>query len=225
MHDVPQARSAHQAGNRHHLLHRLRRFHERHVGPAGECGVGAGDRFVEPCYRACAGACDHQAIRAPSGASRGAQLGQPVVQRDDLLAVQMPASLAGDLVPDMDPRHVAPHAFPHRAKRVQFVSIAGMSVLDHRNADGPREAPDVLRPLGQGQQPEISPSFRHRRHDHPWRPGQDAPPYRPGDSLARPVTPPILSPGAASKSLARIRPENRNLQLPPSQGPELKILC
>ncbi len=151
-HDVEQARAVHQARHGGHLLQGLRRFHERHVRASRQRQVGAGHGLVQAGHRAGIGACDDHEVRGTPGGDGGGDLGHELVARDDLLAVEVAATLGRDLVFDVQ-RGQTPHlVLAHRARGIQLIAVASVGVRDHRDSGRGGDLARRARHLRQGQQ-------------------------------------------------------------------------
>ena len=155
MDDVQQARPAHQLRHRRDLFQGLRRLDKHHVGAGLDRVVGAPDRLVEPGDGARVGARDDHEVAAAARGSGGADLGQPVVARHDLLVVEMAAFLRKALVLDMDAGDPGGLVLAHRAHDVQLVAVAGIGVGDDRQVDRGGDAAGVVHHLGHRDEAEI----------------------------------------------------------------------
>ena len=101
-------------------------------------------------------------VGAAAGRGRGADLGQPILARHDLLVVEMAAFLGEALVLDMDAGDPARLVFAHRAHGVELVAVAGIGVGDDRQVDRGGDAAGVVDHLRHRHQAEIGVAERRR---------------------------------------------------------------
>jgi hypothetical protein len=87
---------------------------------------------------------------------------QIFVETNDRLVVEVAALFREALVFDMQAGHAAPLIFPHRARRIELVAVAGIRVGNDRHIHGGGNATSVVGHLGHGQKPVIRIAQRRR---------------------------------------------------------------
>ena len=153
--DIEEAGPVDQARHRGDLVLRLRRLDKRHVGPGRQRRIGAGNGLVQAGDGARVGAGDDQEVLVAAGGGRGADLGDVVLARDDLLAFEMAAFLREFLILDVNPGNAAALEFANRAKDIELVAVAGIGIGDDGQLDGGGDPPGIGHHLGHRDEAKI----------------------------------------------------------------------
>ncbi len=161
-HDVEEAWPLDQSGNCLDLVDALRRLHEGHLRAGRERGIGALDGLLEVYDCSRIGACDDQEIGTTPCIHGRPDFCDVVVERNDLLVVQVSALLREDLILDVDGRNTPPFEFAHGADHIEFIAVSCVGIGDNGDVDRAGDPSCVFDHFAHGQQPIVGIAMARR---------------------------------------------------------------
>ena len=148
-----QRRTRHTRGELAEHLRRIQRLRKNRVGARAHIELRPRHRPIHALAGGGVGARDD--IEMPSGLPGGGHLGGHVMRIGEPLVVQMPTFLGQQLVLDMHRSGAGVLEAAHHVHHVQRLTVAGITVHQHRQAGGARHLANEKTHLVHGDDPEV----------------------------------------------------------------------
>ena len=155
MDDVEQTGALHQLGNGLDFLQSLWSLNERHVGTGRQRCIHTAHSRIKPLDRTSVSPGDDYKLFRSARCCRCPDLCQIVVERNELLVIEVTATLRKDLILDVDRRHAGSFECLYRAEDIQLVSVTGIGIGNEGNVDGAGYAPRIVDHLGHREKAEV----------------------------------------------------------------------